>query len=179
MNDDFGKWECGKPWLDMEEPAPRRPRPGGECLADTGCNPAWKASYPPPEPCPRTVRVVTMEELVRDEPGAPNTDEYVVVRGRLVSFHSRLITSFSTRDTCGFARPIFALESRVGDTCYGVGLDTPTFGCVIDHTMFCCGHLPVGEEVAVVGTYSRTPAGVPTFASWLGFARICTLPAPP
>jgi hypothetical protein len=120
-----------------------------------------------------------MEELVRDDPGAPDTDDYVVIRGRLVSFHSHLITSFSTRDTCGFGRPVFALEAKVGDTCYGVGLDTPTFGCVLDHTMFCCSHLPVEQDVAVVGTYVRTSPGGRTFASWLKFARICKLPEAP
>jgi hypothetical protein len=131
---------------------------------------------PPIEPCPERVPVVTMEQLVRNEPGGPGADDPIVIRGRLVSFHNRMWPILTSHNDCGYGRPLFALEAPIEGTCYGLGLSGTLFGCELDDTRSCCDHLPLGKEVALVGTYSPTSPGIPAFTAWVLHARICTLP---
>jgi hypothetical protein len=172
---EFGGWVCGKPWLPEGQPRPRRPYPRGECLIDTGCDPTWLAMQPPVEACPERVPVVTMEQLVRGAPDGPASGDPVIVRGRLVSFHGLLAPAGSSIRRCGLTHPLLALEVPVGTACYGLGLSGPFFGCMLDDTKVCCDHLPVGEQITVVGTYAATSAGQPDFSGWVEHARMCTL----
>jgi hypothetical protein len=176
MNEDLGKWDCGKPWRTDDGPRPKLPYPKGECFLDTGCERGWRAMQGGVDTCPKKVPIVTMEQLARDEVTGRDTDDAIIVRGRLVSSHDRMATVTTAKNPCERGQLLFALEAPVEGQCYALELPNPGFGCVLDRTRICCEHLPLGEEIAIVGTYLPTPTGAPAFAGAVRFARICKLP---
>jgi hypothetical protein len=175
MNEDLGKWDCGKPWRTDDGPRPKLPYPKGECFLDTGCERGWRAMQGGVDTCPKKVPIVTMEQLARDEVTGRDTDDAIIVRGRLVSSHDRMATVTTAKNPCERGQLLFALEAPVEGQCYALELPNPGFGCVLDRTRICCEHLPLGEEIAIVGTYLPTPTGAPAFAGAVRFARICKL----